>query len=94
MPGIIVNQNCPLCNADGYMVVPIATWKNFIEWSQDQSESTRTVPEAFPPFMKRLHSFVGGVVGVDNYWVMCPTCGGNKTVKKEISFEELKELLK
>lgn len=94
MVGVIVNQNCPLCHGDGYMVVTVADWKNFVEWNQDQGEQTRKVPALFPPFMKNLHNFTGGPVGTDNYWIMCPTCGGNKTVRKEISFEELKELLK
>lgn len=94
MAGVIVNMNCPLCNGDGYMVISDAAWKNFVTWHEDPSEDKSTSPEAFPEFMKKLHSIVGGKVDFDHHWVMCPTCGGNKTVQREISFADLKELLK
>ena len=91
--GLIVNITCSTCNGDGYMTVDKTSWERFLVWSADPTEDKINSPDTFPEFLKRIHNIWGGAIS-KIVSLPCPDCGGQKTITKEVSFEELKNLIK
>lgn len=91
--GLIVNVNCDTCKGDGYLVVNKSQWEMFKVWQADPSEDKIDSPDTFPVFLKRIHTQWGVNIG-KVVSLPCPDCGGQRTITKEISFEDLKNLIK
>lgn len=91
--GLIVTIPCSTCNGDGYLTVDKASWERFQVWVADPTEDKIMSPDTFPSFLKRLHTQWGVCIGKE-ITLPCMDCGGHKTITKEISFDELKNLIK
>ena len=91
--GLIVTFKCQNCNGDGYLTVDKQSWLNYLSWVNDPTEDKLESNDNFPEFLKRMHTQWGISVG-KVVTIPCFDCGGKKTITKDISFEELKNMIK
>jgi hypothetical protein len=90
---ITIDVACETCNGDGYLAVSLADWNAYQTWCADPTEDKIRTPDNFPPILKQLHLHFGVSVG-KNVTFFCPHCGGTKITKKNLTLDDLKNILK
>jgi len=91
--GISITINCSTCNGDGYLSIDLQAWEKFKVWMDDKTEDKIQSPDAFPEALKRVHTLWGLSIG-KTACLPCPDCGGQRVITKEVSFDELKNMIK
>lgn len=90
---ITLTASCESCNGDGYIICDNDTWQRYLEWTKDPTEDKIKTPDNFPVLLKSLTNFIGVTFSRD-VCISCPKCSGRGSIKKPLTLEDLKNLLK
>lgn len=93
MGDITLDVPCESCDGYGYITVENDAWDRYLAWVKDPTEDKIKTPDTFPGLLKSLNNFVGVTFG-KNVCVPCPKCGGSGVIRKSMTLDDLKNLLK